>query len=61
MNNPLDWLALQKRISDYADMQDKLIDLLNEIVFDSDGWIDTTFHSKIIKKTHRLIDEAKQL
>jgi hypothetical protein len=66
MNNPLDWLTLQKRISDYSYMQDRLIALLREIIFDSgepnwDGWMESAVHSKTIEEAYKLIAEAEKL
>ena len=66
MNNPLDWIVLQKRISEYAGMQQKLIALLYEIIFDSgspksDGWMESAIHSKTIEEAYRLIGEAKKI
>lgn len=66
MTNPLDLLTLQKRISDYSYMQDRLIALLREIIFDSgepkwDGWMESAVHSKTIEEAYKLIAEAEKL
>jgi len=66
MNNPLDWIALQKRIGDYADMQRKLTALLYEIICDSGepgigGLMENSVRVKTIEEAYRLIGEAKKI
>jgi len=62
----LDWLTLQKRISDYADMQDRLIAVLDNIIYEagharSDGYMDGVIHSEYIYTAEALIREARQM
>jgi hypothetical protein len=66
MNNSLDWVTLQKCISDYADMQDRLIAVLNDIIFEagyagSDGYMDGVIHSDNIYTAVALIREARRM
>jgi hypothetical protein len=62
----LDWLTLQKRIRDYADMQDRLIAVLDNIIYEagyvgSDGYMDGVIHSENIYTAEVLIKEARRM
>jgi len=62
----LDWLTLQNRISDYADMQDRLIAVLDNIIFEagyagSDGYMEGVIHIDNIYTAVALIREARRM